>query len=231
MRITRTMFDLLDVATCDGHSLCQALTQYRVKAACGKTNHWYSNYTESCQKVLVREISKLCYLVGLMPTNSEYRKGVRTFDGEEIRAEGSRVVLRPRSHEDVNVEPTNDGDADETRADDEPMDREEPPPAQGGGESPAAPPSSVPTEGGDQIPAGHADAVSDMHKVLEVDYILQHRLDPLQGLARPFGLREGWHVYNGSRKLACGCSSPPHVAGADVSRASRRLSRWYIWVS
>ena len=91
--------------------------------------------------------------------------------------------------------------------------REEPSPAAGGGESSAAPPSSVPTEGGDQIPGGDADAVSDMYKVLEVDYILKHQLDPLQGPSRPYGLREGWHVFNGSRKLACGWSSPPHVAG------------------
>ena len=47
MRRTRTMLDLLDVARCDGYSLCKALSQFRVKSACGKTNHWYRNYTEA----------------------------------------------------------------------------------------------------------------------------------------------------------------------------------------
>ena len=92
------MLDLLDVATRDGYSLCRALSQFLVKSLGGKINHWYSNYTEACQKALVKEIGKLCYLVGLMPTNDEHRKGVRTFRGEEVCTECRRVVLRPRSH-------------------------------------------------------------------------------------------------------------------------------------
>ena len=125
MRRTRTIFDLLNVATCDGYSLCKALSQYRVKSAFGKTNQWYSNYTGACQRALVKEIGKLCYLVGLMPTNDEYQKGVRTYRGEEVSSEGPRVVLRPRSHEDVNVEPNGEGNGEEPPADDVPMDREE----------------------------------------------------------------------------------------------------------
>ena len=45
MMRTRTMFDLLDVATCDGYSLYSNLTQYRVKSMNGSATQWYSNYT------------------------------------------------------------------------------------------------------------------------------------------------------------------------------------------
>ena len=50
-------------------------------------------------------------------------------------------------------------------------------------------------------------------KLLGLDYIVFHRLDPVQGAARPHGLQNGWHVYNGHYKLACGWSEPPHIAG------------------
>ena len=94
---TQTMLDLLDVATCDGSSLCKSLTSYRAKTSTGKTDQWYSNYSEASQRALVLEVGKLCYLVGLTPTRSEQMKGVRMTTGEEIGDEGRRVILRPRA--------------------------------------------------------------------------------------------------------------------------------------
>ena len=142
------MFNLLDVATCDGYSWCRALSQFRVKSSNGKTNHWYSNYSEQCQRELVKELGKLCYLVGLIPTNDEYQKGVRTFKGEEVSSEGRRVVLRPRSHEDVNIEPDDEGNGQEPPAEDEPMDREETTFADIGGSTFAEQPSASSSSGG-----------------------------------------------------------------------------------
>ena len=85
----------------------------------------------------MKEFGKLCYLVGRMPTNDEYQKGVRTYQDEEVSSNGPRVVLRPRSHEDVNFGPSGEEQGEEPPADDVPMDREEATPAEGGGSTSA----------------------------------------------------------------------------------------------
>ena len=225
---TRTMFDLLDVATCDGYSLYSNLTQYRVKSMNGSATRWYSNYTEASQKTLIQEIGKLCYLVCLMPTRSEYEKGVRTASGDEISGLGRQVVLRPQSHESVDVETPTDEGAKEVRV--EPMDQEEPPLGEGGSESSAARTTAT-TTGGNKVPAECAHVVPDGHRPLDVDYIVRNRLDPVLGATRPHGLQNGYNVFNGSQKLACGWSAPPHMPGENAWSAFGTSSRMFDWAS
>ena len=176
-------------------------------------NQWYSNYTEASQRALVHEVGKLCYLVGLMPTRGEKEKGVRMSTGEVIDDEGVRVVLRPRAQESVDLQEVKEEDVEDERLEEEPMDREESSSASGGDKIPAEKTASASTDGGNKFPTKRAGRVSEMHKVLEVDYILEHQLDPIRGPARPYGIRAGWHVFNGPRQLACGWSCPPHIPG------------------
>ena len=206
------MFDLLDVATCDGYSLCKALSEFRCKASNGQINHWYSNCSEACQKALVKEIGKLCYLAGLMPTSDEYQKGVRTYQGEEVSSKGPRVVLRPRSHEDVNCGPSGDGQGEEPPADDIPMDREEANSAEGGGSTSAEGPPGYDSGGGSTL-AGRTREVLDEFKVLDVDYIVREKLDPVQGAPRPYGIKKGCYLFNDHKMLAVGWTSPSHIPG------------------
>ena len=178
----------------------------------GSATQWYSSYSEASQKTLIQEIGKLCYLVCLMPTRSEYEKGVRTAGGEEISNVGRQVVLHPQSHESVDAESPANEEVNEVRIEEELMDQEEPPLGEGGSESSAAPTTAT-TTGGSKVPAEWARDVPEGQKLLGLDCIVFHRLDPVQGATRPHGLQNGWHVYNGHNKLACGWSEPPHVAG------------------
>ena len=83
-RRTRAFLDALGVATCDGKSLCSALSRHRLMVRGGKRSEWISGFTEESRESLVVEIGKLCQLVELMPSNAELKKGVIDREGHKF---------------------------------------------------------------------------------------------------------------------------------------------------